>query len=193
MTTSQAVLTPDDVITALDIITESTDSILIEDTHSVSTHNDIMIDTSTESTIMTESPLGMNAKITPPKNRSQLKIASFRTTEGAWEDFSAACKKLGWTATDILKNAMESFTTGEYTPTVNTGIHTGVTQAEVLAMIQTELASRNYAVTSDVLTSISTSIDTALAPLQEEISEVAEFSRNLQGEIAKVKKPLAIV
>ena len=29
--------------------------------------------------------------------------------------------------------------------------------------------------------------------LQEEIAEVTEFSHNLQGEIAKVKKPLAIV
>ena len=34
-------------------------------------------------------------------------------------------------------------------------------------------------------------ITSALTPLEDEISEVAEFSRNLQGEIVKVKKPLA--
>lgn len=36
-------------------------------------------------------------------------------------------------------------------------------------------------------------LDDITNPLRDEISAVAEFSRNLQGEIVKVKKPLAIV
>lgn len=36
-------------------------------------------------------------------------------------------------------------------------------------------------------------LDEVTNPLREELSEVSEFARNLQGEIVKVKKPLAIV
>ena len=42
------------------------------------------------------------------------------------------------------------------------------------------------------LEQVDSRITSALTPLQDEISEVAEFSHNLQGEIVKIKKPLAI-
>ena len=58
--------------------------------------------------------------------QNKLKIASFRTTDGAWAEFTAAARAIGLTATDVLKAAMEQFVAGEYSPAVNTGISTGV-------------------------------------------------------------------
>ena len=59
-------------------------------------------------------------------SQNKLKIASFRTTDGAWAEFTAAARAIGLTATDVLKAAMEQFVNGEYSPSVNTGIGTGV-------------------------------------------------------------------
>jgi hypothetical protein len=68
----------------------------------------------------------LSASGSSPIDRDKLKIASFRTREGVWADFTTAANAIGLTATDVLKAAMEQFINGEYSPAVNTGIHTSV-------------------------------------------------------------------
>jgi FtsZ-binding cell division protein ZapB len=67
---------------------------------------------------------------------------------------------------------------------------------EILSLIDskisTAISTLSLLTAEDVSTAISTAVLIALVPLQDEISEVAEFSRNLQGEIAKVKKSLSV-
>ena len=76
------------------------------------------------------------------------------------------------------------------------GLSTGLTKAEVLDLIGESGTSH---LPSDIPTDeaidsrINTAVTMALLPIRDEISEVAKFSRNLHGEIVKVKKPLAIV
>ncbi len=152
-----------------------------------------------------------SAGISTPNDRDKLKIASFRTKEGVWADFTAEANKRGLTATDILKIAMEQFINGEYTPTINTGVHTlvrtqpSITRDEIQELIDTAVSTAisTETIAANIMTvistlslltnqDVSTAINTALVPLTDEISEVAEFSRNLQGEIAKVKKSLSV-
>jgi hypothetical protein len=153
-------------------------------------------------------------------DRDKLKIASFRTTDRVWADFTSAANKIGLTATDVIKAAMEQFIAGEYVPSINTGTYTavntqsGITRDEIQQLIDTAVSTAISTANSDVSTDIntcvsmsaleanimtvistmslptiedvSTAIGTALAPLREEISEVSEFARNLQGEIAAI-------
>jgi hypothetical protein len=60
---------------------------------------------------------------------------------------------------------------------------TGLSKDEVIDLVKSEFLGGN-------LQELSTS---PLEELRAELSEVSEFARNLQGEIVKVKKPLAIV
>jgi antitoxin component of RelBE/YafQ-DinJ toxin-antitoxin module len=154
-----------------------------------------------------------------PIDRDKLKIASFRTKEGVWADFTAAANRVGLTATDVIKAAMEQFIAGEYIPSIRTGIHTTVstpvdiTRDEIQELIDTAVSTAvSMAIDTNINTSVSTetieanimtvistlslptnkdvstAIDTALVPLRDEISSLSEFSRNLQGEIAKLKQ-----
>lgn len=50
------------------------------------------------------------------RDPNALKIASFRTKEGVWADFSAKAESIGLTATDVLKTAMGGFLNGSYNP-----------------------------------------------------------------------------
>ena len=150
-----------------------------------------------------------SAGMSTPIDRDKLKIASFRTKEGVWADFTAAANKLGLTATDVIKAAMEQFIAGEYLPSINTGTYTavntqsGITRDEIQQLIDTAVSTaiNTESIEASVMTivntlslrtdeDVSTAINTALVPLRDEITEVAEFSRNLQGEIAKVKRAI---
>jgi hypothetical protein len=57
-----------------------------------------------------------------PDDRNKLKIASFRTTDGDWFDFSQAAESNGLTATDVLKACMVEYLQGTYTPVINTPV-----------------------------------------------------------------------
>jgi biotin operon repressor len=86
-------------------------------------------------------------------------------------------------------------------PSKSIGI--GLTKDDVLDLIQQSISSRSpiNGLTKDEVIdlidrsitnshspqSIEDTIALALRPLQEEVKQIAEFSRNLQGEIAKVK------
>lgn len=154
-----------------------------------------------------------------PIDRDKLKIASFRTKEGVWADFTLAANKIGLTATDVIKAAMEQFIAGEYIPSINTSVSTtvstepNITRDEIQQLIDTAVSTAvSTAIDTSIDTSVSTetieasimtvintlslptnedvstAINTALVPIREEISELTEFSRNLQGEIAKLKQ-----
>jgi hypothetical protein len=82
-----------------------------------------------------------------PDDRNKLKIASFRTTDGDWFDFSQAAESNGLTATDVLKACMLEYLQGTYTPVINTPVSKrlqaaqGVTADEVQALISTAIST----------------------------------------------------
>ncbi len=51
---------------------------------------------------------------------TQLKIASFKTTEQLWNDFVTAAHKNGTTVTNVLEALMERYIAGEYPSTLTT-------------------------------------------------------------------------
>ena len=87
--------------------------------------------------------------------QNKLKIASFRTTDGAWAEFTAAARAIGLTATDVLKAAMEQFVAGEYSPAVNTGISTGVSTSPSISREEIQ-----QLIDTTVSTAVSTAIST---------------------------------
>lgn len=104
--------------------------------------------------------------IPTPIDRDKLKIASFRTKEGVWADFTAAANKRGLTATDVIKACMEQFTSGEYIPIVNTTVNTQptITREEIQELIDTAISTAidTEAITSDVLTAVSMNVNTEM-------------------------------
>ena len=104
--------------------------------------------------------------IPAPIDRDKLKIASFRTKEGVWADFTAAANKRGLTATDVIKACMEQFTSGEYIPIVNTTVNTQptITREEIQDLIDTAISTAidTEAIASDVLTAVSMNVNTEM-------------------------------
>jgi hypothetical protein len=82
-----------------------------------------------------------------PDDRNKLKIASFRTTDGDWFDFSQAAESNGLTATDVLKACMVEYLQGTYKPVVNTPVSMrlqaaqGITADEAQALISTAIST----------------------------------------------------
>jgi hypothetical protein len=80
-----------------------------------------------------------------PEDRNKLKIASFRTTDGDWFDFSQVAESNGLTATDVLKACMVEYQAGTYTPVINTPVSMrikaaqGLTAEEVQNLINTAI------------------------------------------------------
>ncbi len=97
-----------------------------------------------------------------------LKIASFRTTRKTWARFCATSEKLGLTATDVIRSAMEQLETGEFVPTTSSGNALHTTKVGQLTR-------------DDVDTAIHTAISTAIEAQNEVIAV-------LQEELAAVKK-----
>jgi hypothetical protein len=103
-----------------------------------------------------------------PEDRNKLKIASFRTTDGDWFDFSQMAESKGFTATDILKACMADYMGGIYSPVITTGIYAhvrtaqGITADEVQRLIN-EAVVNNGSITRDDVQSM---IDEAVQLLQ---------------------------
>jgi hypothetical protein len=82
-----------------------------------------------------------------PEDRNKLKIASFRTTDGDWFDFSQVAESNGLTATDVLKACMVEYQAGTYTPVINTPVSMrikaaqGLTAEEVQNLINTAIST----------------------------------------------------
>jgi hypothetical protein len=82
-----------------------------------------------------------------PEDRNKLKIASFRTTDGDWFDFSQVAESNGLTATDVLKACMIEYQAGTYTPVINTPVSMriqaaqGLTAEEVQDLINTGIST----------------------------------------------------
>lgn len=80
------------------------------------------------------------SKTKPAKDPNALKIASFRTKEGVWAEFSRKAEAQGLTATDVLKAAMEQFISGEYqlSPQHHDSI---MTRDDVLEIVNTVIST----------------------------------------------------
>ena len=71
--------------------------------------------------------------------------------------------------------------------------HISTNHDEVLKIVDERVSTIISTLSLPTADSLDNRITSALTPLQDELAEVSEFSRNLQGEIVKIKKPLAIV
>jgi hypothetical protein len=92
-----------------------------------------------------------------PDDRSKLKIASFRTTDGDWFDFSQVAESNGFTATDVLKACMVDYQAGTYSPSVNTPVSMRLQSAQGLSA-------------EDARAIADSAIEQALAPIREQLS-----------------------
>ena len=125
-------------------------------------------------------------------------MASFRIEREYWAKFGELAKKERLTVTQVLTEYIEKCIESNRTfygvrmdtDSVITSINpVSIDTDQILKLIDERISTLSLP-TADL---IEEWISKALTPLQDEISEVTEFSRNLQGEIVKVKKPLAIV
>jgi len=104
------------------------------------------------------------------------------------DESSIDTKSVSTNTDDVLKLVDERISTAISTLSLQT-LDTNVSMDtdEILSLIDskisTAISTLSLLTAEDVSTAISTAISTALVPLQDEISEVAEFSRNLQGEM----------
>lgn len=176
--------------------------------------NDIMTDDSTD--IMTGNSQPPTRTIGKPpkqdKDPNELKIASFRTKHGVWDEFSAKAELDGLTATDVLRAAMEQYLSGEYDPRIITPIsitarHTNniLTRNDVLEIVNTAISTEqlndsvmmaistlslcSYA---DVSTAISTAIDLLRVETNSSASDLEEFTRSQLATVRdEIKKSLS--
>jgi hypothetical protein len=147
-----------------------------------------------------------------PDDRSKLKIASFRTTDGDWFDFSQAAETNGFTATDILKACMVDYQAGTYTPAINTPVSMRIQSAQglsaedarsiadsaieqALVPIRELLSNARVGTHTDltpdgVQTAIDAAIEKAIAPIQIDLAELLGQVDKLRGSIdGKVQTP----
>jgi hypothetical protein len=92
-----------------------------------------------------------------PDDRSKLKIASFRTTDGDWFDFSQVAESNGFTATDVLKACMVDYQAGTYSPSVNTPVSMRLQSAQGLSAEEARAIAES-------------AIEQALVPIREQLS-----------------------
>ncbi|WP_373546350.1 hypothetical protein [Chamaesiphon sp.] len=165
-------------------------------------------DMDTSTNVMTDDSMDVNTGNSQPltrtigkpkqdKDPNALKIASFRTKEGVWAEFSAKAESDGLTATDVLKAAMDQYLSGEYDPRVigisTTARHTnnGLTRNDVLEIVSTAISTErinSYIMTvvgtlsiytaSDVSTAIHTAIDLLRAEMNGSLLELETFTRS---------------
>lgn len=173
-------------------MTESDLSIMTTD-NGIDMNTNVMTDNSTGIITSNSQPLTRTiGKPKPDKDPNALKIASFRTKEGVWAEFSTKAESDGLTATDVLKAAMEQYLSGEYNPRVITGISTnvrhpnnGLTRDDVLEIVNTVISTAisTEQINSNIMTAINTLslqtatdvhtlVSTALAPIEAELEEL---------------------
>ncbi len=132
-----------------------------------------------------------------------MRMASFRIDREMWAKFSAIAKRERLTVTDVLTQYIQRCIDNDRTEydgntSNDVEVSTGIYDNDVISnAVMTVITSLSLPTKDDVITMVNTAIDTSLQSEVEdfraELSEVSEFARNLQGEIVKVKKPLAIV
>ena len=156
-------------------------------------YNRIDIMTTEQTNIMTEGK--------PVKDPNALKIASFRTKEGVWAEFSRKAESLGLTATDVLKTAMEQFINGTYSPydihtavSTNTAHHDNVlTRDDVMTIVNTAVSTLSLS-NHDDDKALEELVKINIKPLTDRLEEL---ETNTQSQFAamrdEIKKPLAIV
>jgi hypothetical protein len=140
-----------------------------------------------------------------PDDRSKLKIASFRTTDGDWFDFSQVAESNGFTATDVLKACMVDYQAGTYSPSVNTPVSTRLQSAQglsaeearaiadsaieqALVPIREQLSNARVGTHTDltadgVQTAIDAAIERAIAPISIDLAELLGQVDKLRGSI----------
>jgi hypothetical protein len=133
----------------------------------------------------------MQAMKKEPEDRNKLKIASFRTTDGDWFDFSQVAESNGLTATDVLKACMVEYQAGIYMPVINTPVSMRIQSAqgltaekvqELISMaISTLSVQKTDELTIDRVTEIARSeVELVTAPIFDDLL-------NLQSQLAEVK------
>jgi hypothetical protein len=162
-------------------MTESDSSIMTTD-NGIDTSTNVMTSNSTD--IMTGNSQPLTRTIGKPKldkDPNALKIASFRTKEGVWAEFSTKAESDGLTATDVLKAAMEQYLSGEYNPRVITGISTtvrhtnnGLTRDDVLEIVSTAISTAIN--TGRIRDEVSTAISTLSLPTEERVNTLVSMA-----------------
>lgn len=176
-------------------MTESDSSIMTTD-NGIDMNTNVMTDNSMDIITDNSQPLTRTiGKPKPDKDPNALKIASFRTKEGVWAEFSIKAESDGLTATDVLKAAMEQYLSGEYNPRVITGISTpvrhtnnGLTRNDVLEIVNTAISTAisTEQLNDSIMTAISmlslqtatdvnTLVSTALVPIEAELEGLKKF------------------
>lgn len=135
------------------------------------------------------------------KDPNALKIASFRTKEGVWAEFSKKAESIGLTATDVIRASMEQFISGTYNPYgVSTAVSTNpihnddvLTRHDVIEIVNTAIDTLSLPSNDDVNTRIDDAIDNRVLPLIESAtSRVVSDERSQLEELVKVNiEPLA--
>lgn len=162
-------------------MTEFDSSIMTTD-NGIDSSIDVMTDNSTN--IMADNSQPLTRTIGKPKkdkDPNALKIASFRTKEGVWAEFSQKAESDGLTATDVLKAAMEQYLSGEYNPRVITDISTavrhtnnGLTRDDVLEIVNTAIDTAIN--TGRVRDEVSTAISTLSLPSEERVNTLVSMA-----------------
>jgi hypothetical protein len=162
-------------------MTESDSSIMTTD-NGIDTGTNVMTGNSTDIMTGNSQPLTRTiGKPKPDKEPNALKIASFRTKEGVWAEFSTKAESDGLTATDVLKAAMEQYISGEYNPRVITGISTtvrhtnnGLTRDDVLEIVSTAISTAIN--TGRIRDEVSTAISTLSLPTEERVNTLVSMA-----------------
>lgn len=124
-----------------------------------------------------------------PEDRNKLKIASFRTTDGDWFDFSQAAESNGFTATDVLKACMVDYQTGAYIPNINTPVSMRIQSAQLGSIDDVEkLVSTAVGIAISNLSILSTDQVIEIAS-----SEAHKATQPIFDDVLEVRKELAEV
>jgi antitoxin component of RelBE/YafQ-DinJ toxin-antitoxin module len=118
------------------------------------------------------------------KSRDTVKIASFRTKEGTWEDFSNAAAANGLTATDVLRACMQQYIAGDYNP-----FNRRITRTSVSTRTKSNLPITGEEVREIVNTAIREAINTLSIPTEADIQRsVRTVLEQSQADVAESKK-----
>ena len=129
------------------------------------------------------------------KDPNALKIASFRTKEGVWAEFCSKAQSIGWTATDVIKAAMEQFISGEYQPTdgVPAQHHDNVlTRDDVLEIVNTVINTLSIQTDENIHTIVITHINTAIDRLTEVVADTRSELVGIREELKKLEGRSAV-
>jgi hypothetical protein len=126
----------------------------------------------------------------PPSDRSKVKVASFRISEGEWFDFSEEADRQNVTATDVIKGAIRNFMAGDFvlpepiepTPELSTSQIGSMADVERIVSTLVDTAMGRLSILGiDRVTEIARSeVELATAPMFDDLL-------NLQSQLAEVK------